>query len=736
MTISELTIRGFKSFGNNEQVLKLNTEKGELILLMGKNGNGKSVVKETVIDVCIDLSTMNKDEYSFIYELTSITKSNNDIGKITIHNSSMLLKMTLEDLNTIQNRLSIIDKRLIKVKTPNGEYKIIKAIGITSPNSEKIIIKTTDFELSGSPNHRVKFRYNWIFLKDIKKGDIVDTENGEQLIISVKKDNNKEDLWDIEVEGSEYYTNGILSHNSSLLESVEYCIYGKVKSGKSKKWAKLSTLPNRINGEMLNTIKFNSNGVEVTIKRGISPNVLELTENKVVFDKSGKSNIDDRIEKYIEMDVESFKSFISMSINDFKNFISLSNEEKKLLLDKLFNLEVINTLNGIVKDINKNNKKRLDIIETEIRTLDESINSIKESINKFIKSEKENIQEEIDEIKKTILLKKDEYEELKNKISKISEKEKIIEDEIESERKELNRINNEIKNVDREIDLYNSGKCPTCGNDFKTELYTELKLSLNKKKIGFVELKENIEKNILSIKEKEKKLRDISNKANETFNTLNYMLNDYKRQINTLKSKKDSQSYETMDSIQEFKNTIKNLDGKKNENLDVKNLCKEKELFYKELNDVLSEDGVKKTIIKGIVKPINHFIKENISKMGLPFDVILDETFSSDIRQLGSSVDYESLSTGETKLINICILVAYLKLIRTKKHINILFLDEVFSSIDIDNIQKILDLLKSFSDEYKINIFVVHHAILNQEMFDRIIHVEKNVFSNIIEVVD
>ena len=43
---------------------------------------------------------------------------------------------------------------------------------------------------------------------------------------------------------------------SSLLESFEYTLYGKVKSGKTKKWHKLSTLPNRINGELLNRIKY------------------------------------------------------------------------------------------------------------------------------------------------------------------------------------------------------------------------------------------------------------------------------------------------------------------------------------------------------------------------------------------------------------------------------------------------------------------------------------------------
>jgi len=155
---------------------------------------------------------------------------------------------------------------------------------------------------------------------------------------------------------------------SSLLESFEFSLYGKVKSAKSKKWHKLSTLPNRINGELLNSIKFQSNGVDIEVKRGISPNKLELWENGVLNERAGKANIDEKIEKYVGMDIETFKSFISLSINDFKNFISLSNEEKQLLLDKLFNLEVINILNGILKDINKNNKVRMASLDSEIRT--------------------------------------------------------------------------------------------------------------------------------------------------------------------------------------------------------------------------------------------------------------------------------------------------------------------------------------------------------------------------------
>ena len=149
------------------------------------------------------------------------------------------------------------------------------------------------------------------------------------------------------------------SGKTSFISSFEYILYGKVRGGKTKKWATLSSIPNRINGETLNYIKFKSNNTDVKVKRGISPNVLELHENDIENTRAGKSNIDKKIEEYVGMDLETFKSFISMSISDFKNFISLSNDEKKMLLDKLFNLEVINILSKISKDLNKVNKSFL-----------------------------------------------------------------------------------------------------------------------------------------------------------------------------------------------------------------------------------------------------------------------------------------------------------------------------------------------------------------------------------------
>jgi ABC-type Mn2+/Zn2+ transport system ATPase subunit len=87
MLISEIGIRGFKSYGNNEQNLKLNTEKGELILLVGNNGSGKSLIKSTEIDINIPLENFNLNELNAFLEIMGEEKVY--IGYIKENNYSL-----------------------------------------------------------------------------------------------------------------------------------------------------------------------------------------------------------------------------------------------------------------------------------------------------------------------------------------------------------------------------------------------------------------------------------------------------------------------------------------------------------------------------------------------------------------------------------------------------------------------------------------------------------------------
>ena len=69
MYIKEIKIKNFKSFGNSEQTLKLSTEKGELILLSGSNGNGKSLVKETEIEIEIPIDKFNIQDIIYFLDI-------------------------------------------------------------------------------------------------------------------------------------------------------------------------------------------------------------------------------------------------------------------------------------------------------------------------------------------------------------------------------------------------------------------------------------------------------------------------------------------------------------------------------------------------------------------------------------------------------------------------------------------------------------------------------------------
>ena len=70
MIISELEIKSYKSFGNNPQTVKMNTENGELVLLVGMNGSGKSLILSTEIDIEIDITTLSDVDKKIFLDTT------------------------------------------------------------------------------------------------------------------------------------------------------------------------------------------------------------------------------------------------------------------------------------------------------------------------------------------------------------------------------------------------------------------------------------------------------------------------------------------------------------------------------------------------------------------------------------------------------------------------------------------------------------------------------------------
>ena len=79
----------------------------------------------------------------------------------------------------------------------------------------------------------------------------------------------------------------------------------------------------------------------------------------------------------------------------------------------------------------------------------------------------------------------------------------------------------------------------------------------------------------------------------------------------------------------------------------------------------------------------------------------------------------ESLSSGQRKKMNIIVLLAFIEIIKMKhSQLNVLFLDEIFSSLDKNNVYRAIEILKEYAEKYKMTIFVVSHESLPEEFFN------------------
>lgn len=516
------------------------------------------------------------------------------------------------------------------------------------------------------------------------------------------------------------------SGKSSTLEAIDFALYGKVR-GKKKKYVTGDCLPNRYNGDMSVEIEFDTSSNNIKVIR--SGSKLELYIDGQKYDRAGKANIQQKIEEIVGVDIETFKSFISMSINDFKNFMVLSPDEKRMLLDRLFNLEMINELGKILKEKKKQTKHEEEIFLREISTYQSNLDSFREGVNKIKEASKINLDKEREEIKSQMLDKKTEFDTLKERLDKGTQKEIEISAKIKEISQKINELDYQIRTKQDKVKLISAGKCHTCESDLSTDVHISFKQETVETISKLKEVKDELSKEYNSLETKKSTLITIIRSTNQTFGELKAYLSQLKTKLSSLQG----DNSEETSSINEMINTIEKIEKRKEDSEDSLSKVKHTSDLLNQLDKMFSEEGIKKSIIAKIVKPINHFIKENLETLGMNFLVQLDDQFSAEIKLLGQDIDADTLSTGETKKVNIAIMLAYLKLIRMKKHINLLFLDEVFSSIDIQGIYDILKLLKTFAREYNINTFLIHHALLEKSCFDRVLKIEKNITSQIIE---
>ena len=271
-----------------------------------------------------------------------------------------------------------------------------------------------------------------------------------------------------------------------------------------------------------------------------------------------------------------------------------------------------------------------------------------------------------------------------------------------------------ITEIQKKLDLYSKNKCPHCLSDLTDETHITIKDKLlNKKKTQsdlLPGLVENI--NLINSELNTKKAEQVESR--DSFYQIDGLLSPLNRELselNQIDSKRTGTEY-INGVISTIESEISNLTTDKAG-------YSAKLAISQEMEDILSDNGMKRLLMSQIIPMLNRKILKTSKLLEFKFAFEFDLEFNPIITHLGIQISPDSLSAGEQKKMNLIVLLCILELLKLKHHkVNLLFLDEVFSSLDVDSIYRVVDLLKTFSKKYNMTIFVISHDPLPEEFFD------------------
>jgi len=169
------------------------------------------------------------------------------------------------------------------VETPTG-YSPIKHTHKTV-KYDTWYLKTENNELFCADEHIViDYKGNECYVQDLRRGDLLQTKGGIERILSVDKTNNKDHMYDLELDDSDhvYYTNNILSHNS--ITSAAYLLWYAMFN--FDKTILIAANKNSNAMEMILRIRYAYEELPMWIKPGITED--GWNKHTVIFDNGSR----------------------------------------------------------------------------------------------------------------------------------------------------------------------------------------------------------------------------------------------------------------------------------------------------------------------------------------------------------------------------------------------------------------------------------------------------------------
>ena len=513
------------------------------------------------------------------------------------------------------------------------------------------------------------------------------------------------------------------SGKSSLLSLPKLLLYGKTE-GSDGKTVKISEIANRINknGWIEATIIKGSD--TFVIERTFSPQSLTVYKNGENLDKAGLRDMQSIIDNEImdNMPYHIFANVMTLSLNNFKSFISMSPNDKRQIIDKLFSLELINKVYELVRKDMRDLGNLINSVNSQIFALEKTIETSKNELVSLAETNVNDNRETIDAIKDKLKV----VEELYNKQISAYQEYQCKYNEWTGKQNELvlqyNKCISETKVLQQKLNLLKQDKCPTCGTSFHSE--------------DFDIMRDNLEKQISDMDETARSYKNASDEIEKTKQEIYKGLQTLQSNINMIVSKKNELLIETKSienaasKTNEFKSIQKIINDTVASKVNLENNIEEstrKMNMLEIMEDMYSNEGIKRQLMDNYIPTLNAEIKETLIALSFPYSLEFDNDFNPHLEHLGEPIAVQSLSTGEHKKVDLTVLCSILKMIKRKyPQLNLVCLDETLSSLDYESSTDVIQHLQEIAQSMNLNIFIVSHTTLDENLFDYKIFIDKN----------
>ena len=492
------------------------------------------------------------------------------------------------------------------------------------------------------------------------------------------------------------------SGKTSLGNAILYGLYGAIKGENNTQLIAWNTKACEVE------MNLTSKNRKIHIKRNIHEPLIIEVDGKVLSASSKRNTQSILEEELLDVPKLAVIKMCIISFNQFNSLAAMTPAETKQFLDEIFGFKLFSDYNDGVSIekknyINENVKLRAILQENEQQIGNlrlKKSNQQKELLNSI----------DIDSLNSSRNIYIEEGIKLKEELMKLKNELNERTAELQTKMTEMATLGKQQKN---NYNTFKSGKCPTCGQSID-----ESHINNYKEKMMFYadeykkfedQKKEVIEEYTPKINEVNQKITDLKNKIGD----IDSQIKIYKNNLKLINENYDELIHEVEDKIIKVKEQIDNCDRELGEWNEMG------ELFGKTLRYNLLE-----TLIPHINKSIQYFV----NKLDQSYKIQYDQEFKPHIFVEGfeKEISYNNLSTGQRKTMDLAIIFGVLQNIIANVDFNILFLDELFSNMDIEARNTMLTLLNENLFENK-SIFVINHAEMQDDFFN---HKVKVVLEN------